>query len=1341
MNYKSKNKERGLPSFDDNSVNFSHPKVIGFKWRYYLLGVTLLSTQKTSSVTDFIYLFFYIVFVSVPAVYPSIALTNHVCAPPLSKDSILPGSKIGLAISPGIFKIDSFDLIHIILLFLIVLIFYSALINPNLVLKHHVAIFHAKILNSRVHMIAMPLFVPYIRFCFSRLFKWKDSTLYNLVKSIISIALFILYVIGVNALRFIDANTIISPTLMCAEWFHGKTWIITTFSLVSAFAGYVSIHVAQVYATILFLIAAFVSFGTVIYIATTMPWMYFITNEIFASVATLNGLIYIYDIFARLYELELGNIFLVIYPLALVISFSICHFLFEIRRNGIHQLLNQIESCETQLTTQSLATTLSSVHTENKFQLIIKEGLLNGHESITSQAFIQFCLEMYPSSEWFLSYVTFLFAIIWGSYPDVYKVLLHLLSIDVFSGQTEFILFQFVYCYMQTAQHQSPIIQRPITKYRRTMMRFFEYHRIFWLSASHRDDSRILPAFQNMKNLVGRLHNQITTLCSAYAFCPVTHCEASIFYADILHDADKASKELSIAVSLLGQNSDYLTKTLFRRFSPFMPGFRRTHQQPQSATTFRFLSLKEFYDDAKRQTNSVLPNDTYLKTLTHTFKMEKNQPVIEPAIDKFWNLILKITIVLSIFIFVGLLISHHFINPLLRKSVRNYTDFISIIEQTLYFRNAVNMMEFDMALLSLIFKYDYPANPNSVYYYNFAIRHLNISNALMQYFKLDIDALASNEIDIQIVNSDCSISNCSFDYLYSAFHQMYKFLLTGALRMPNNFNDVDIYAQSMANILSKFYKSMYSWFLEQHKQTYNKVYLFLGLLVGIELGFGIIASIVMGRMIHQMSKNIFDIVKTAQPPIMTYIAFQFEKLLAFEEHQQPNLKSKFSFSPIFFFILSFVILSLQPIVCLYWTTRDKGMKFEDVQIPKLINFSSQNINIYYNIAHIEYFINNNTNNSGNYCMHDFLIVPCDKCVQHFKFYEDFSTDGLLILQALVCLIGSFIYVCFLRTIYITMNHFEIGINLLKFFPTTAVHSNPVFNKLILGESITTEDIYQFSENINTTPTDFSFFSILHISKDGRIKKIEGDVEDYIFIRPKTVEEMVKYIEETVDQDISDLFDFINKKIEGSSYNISLKPDHEVTLIYGKNGRSMVIKDDSHHYQSNAQLRLIRKLTDILDDFSRQNYVDVKEAGLLLVYSEDDSILHAVSDMIKRHNIFIRVDERYQEICYLMPTLEDKEKTGLMSILTELKATRNIKAVIHYGGPYHFFDTPRNQIPKSRIYGQAFDDSRLLIKFITLGDIVITQELVDKIKLVFVSPICTEISVSTDRKIHCYKNCL
>jgi hypothetical protein len=155
----------------------------------------------------------------------------------------------------------------------------------------------------------------------------------------------------------------------------------------------------------------------------------------------------------------------------------------QVSRRSLRRLLFQIEMDERQITSESLELALSSVVSENRFRLIIREGLLCGSNVVTSPTFVHYCLGRFPNSEWFVRYVTFLFATFWESNSDVYEVFLHMLSIKSFTMTTQLLLFQYVFCFMQASEN-SPIIERHLNKYRLKMSEFFSIHREFWSTQS-----------------------------------------------------------------------------------------------------------------------------------------------------------------------------------------------------------------------------------------------------------------------------------------------------------------------------------------------------------------------------------------------------------------------------------------------------------------------------------------------------------------------------------------------------------------------------------------------------------------------------------------------------------------------------------------------------------------------------------------------------------------------------------------------------------------------------------------------------------------------------------------
>ena len=87
--------------------------------------------------------------------------------------------------------------------------------------------------------------------------------------------------------------------------------------------------------------------------------------------------------------------------------------------------------------------------------------------------------------------------------------------------------------------------------------------------------------------------------------------------------------------------------------------------------------------------------------------------------------------------------------------------------------------------------------------------------------------------------------------------------------------------------------------------------------------------------------------------------------------------------------------------------------------------------------------------------------------------------------------AKIIYFFFCYLSYLEVKISRIGRLLLKFIPSSAAQSNPIFIKLLRGQSITSKDVKEFTENIKTTPDDLTFFCVLYYDYTGKITSSIG----------------------------------------------------------------------------------------------------------------------------------------------------------------------------------------------------------------------------------------------------------
>ncbi|OHS99318.1 hypothetical protein TRFO_34255 [Tritrichomonas foetus] len=1366
--------DRGKNRRFDRLIDFERPNSLGLKWRFFIFAINLKRCSISNYTFSLIAFIIEILMTIAPSFYPMLYTASISDNPPSQISAVFPYSGIMCFISPTVFSTASWVTLFLIICIVTVVSFVICLWEPSYSLYLHL------ILNSRIHNFLLPWIsgtFGYAIYCVSN---YDVAGVFNelpfhMALPIAFIIVFIFYLYTITLLNFADANSMVNPNPISAQWFtFFPYWYTLEIAFISV-VGYQCINFSKSISYVFIVIGVIISIATVVHSILTMPMVLFVANEIMAVKMVSIASFLLLSLFSIEFEFEYSNVILTLVPVYITFVFMFVHFLFERKRSSIQQLLSQVDTDVEQLSMESLQTTLSPLTSQVSLITLVKEGLLSGNKAVVSDVFVQYCLELFPRSEWFLGYVGFLYGIVWNTHPNVYRFLLHLLSLDAFSSAAEYVLFQYIYCYMQVSQSQSPMILRKLSQFRQTAVNFVSAHRKFWMAAIDNNEMAFNESSVQMFRIFLQMRHQKKVLKLMFPFCPAVRSEICIFQADFMHNIVKADSEYCIAASLLNPESEFINTALFDGYSMFFPSARKMNvkvEDPEDAE-YQFLSFQEHYDDSHRQGLSLNINDTYLTSLTHTFTMDKNQPQISPKVGSIGLFFLYLLTISSVIIYIAALIAHHYINPKLYDSFSEFRELNLVLNATTYFRANVNSIQFDIILLTNIANKTFPGFDVDYNFFYFILEHLSVveSDILEYKYLLDnLEPLKSNPSLIQI----CDGVNCTFSYLFGVLHEKCLFFLHSSTANETVNEDPSAGLDEIVNDLTKIIENIYTLIFKEYtsniENLINSMTKYMSILIGIELFMAVFVSIASTYLQRRMRKNVTDVIRTAQPPIIQYIATQFDKLLSFDQYQQPELSRYSMYGSYIPLIIMFVLLSIYPAYILFTIKRTRNFEYSWKDMPPLLSCDDNAQFLYFVLTKLEYslLVDSDTPltkfyeivNREHSCFNQMFQQEYDETSVYIEITSNYNRVKNSIFHGCF-LIASFIsFIFYIWCAYLEIEMLKFGKLLLKFIPNVAAQSNPIFSRLLRGERITTDDVNEFIDNIKTSEEDLSFFCILFYDFSENITNTLGNVEKYLLIKPKNIHELVEFIlEKCPSYNKNDIVTFFENKTENESMNFSFKPGHEISLIFSKFPDAIVVKDDSHHYDANARIRMTKRLnqaldckipTDIkslqqvvliminpnvkneiinIDDFNENNKMvpqkkqkksknsnknTESKTNNLNNQEENDNkeIFKVLKNIIISDNDFMIIDTRNYIISFSInatdPTLACKKSLEFVESIHDFLPKINV--AISIGGPLYFFDSMKNQTTKSRCVGPCYDTVKMMLASSETGKPLITKQI-------------------------------
>lgn len=1332
----------------DRLINFEKPNSLGIKWRFFLFTIILKSASFNNPTFSTIMLIINFLISISPTFYPMLAISTITGSDFSQPEAIFPHSDILSYVTPIFLSTESWFVLVFLFTLLTMLCFIVCLFASSFIVYLH------GFLNIRIHFLLLPWITGTLGYSIYILSVNSDQYPIPISFPIVMIIIYPFYLLMLMLLNFADANSMISPNSFSTTWFSLFPFFCPLAIALVSLVGFQCINLPHYALIIVVAITAVICILISLQILFCRPMIFFLANEIqttrFFSMATF----LILSIFVVQYDLIFSGIICTLIPIWIAIVFVGIHLLYEHVRTSSQQLLSQIDSDIDQLTVQSLHTLLQPLNNQMALITFVKEGLLAGNNAVVSDIFVRFCLEKYPTSEWFLSYVTFLYTIIWSSQPDVYRFLLHLLSLDLFSFTTQYTLFQYVYFYMQTSQVESAMIVRSLNKYRQTVLKFVNAHRRFWLAATDRNSK----AFQDSSLLMFRLFlsikRQASLLKLMYPFCPAVCCELSLFEADFNHNISVADQQYKIASALLTPDDEYLTSKLFSGFSLFFPGARKIKQGRSDETEsneYKFLSVQEHYQDAHRQGVSLNVNDIYLSSLTHTFTMSRNQPQINPKVDRIRLFFAYFILIFIILVYLGLLIAHHIFGLRMFDQYDDVEYLNEILNATSAFRRNINIVQYDIILLTNLANKTFQTFITDYEFFRYALEHLALveSEILSYKYLLDnFDPFRTNPSKIDT----CQDVNCSFSFLFGILHEKCIFFLhstdSNETVKEDARDDLEQVLSSLDQFLVNFYQLIYGEYRYEVDDLVHYLKTTMISLLCIEGIMAIFITLIITILLRQMKRNISNVIQTTQPPIIQYIACQFDKLLSFDQFQLFEAHRYIYEGITIPLIFMFLILAVFPIAILFLIPARNNFEWVQNPLPPMMPATDSAQFLYFSLAKLEYsLLTANTNSYQDYegivkndhsCYHDTLKTNTDLTPVYIRISDKFNQQRMEIIHGFCLVISFIIFMLFLYYSYIELQIVQIGRLLLKFIPSSAAQSNPVFAKLLRGQSISSKDVSEFTESIKTSPDDLEFFCVIYYDYMGRIMHCVGDVNKYLTIDPPaSIQELAQFVASKVPDEIpsNEVMTFFENKTENEALNVSFSPGHEISLIFSKNPEALVIKDDSNHYEENSRIRMTKKLNKALDSTHPSDLKQIQKVVIATIKPNDEEMLKLIKDVIQRINEFRIIDSRNQIICFIVNAEADEKKScedALNFVENTLREfAPKLKITMSIGGPLSFFDSIKNQTTKSRFVGRCYDTVRVLLNYCHFGQALIAKDVYDKAGRDVSSMTFTDMQIASD----------
>lgn len=1214
-----------------STIQIEAPNFPGMQNQFFLLMTYLKNSQYSSfpfSVLSlFVNLFFNVLFAIYP-VFPYIANTNNMDY----FNQIFTSTEFWLLLS---FFIIAFT----------ICIFVICFIFPPLTIRFN------WILNSQLHLMILPFISLFFGFCPFGFLNYVDFNIFFDIIMFLILILFPIYLIIVSTIFCFDTNSIFRPNLLFAEWFYGSSLFFPILSSIETIFNSIIPHISSVLMYVLSSISIAFHLIYLIHILYKMPFIATFVNQ-FAAVNSLflicmNIIILVlYSIAPNFQNFNLNLSVVTVIPIAYTLIFFFVYFICERRRRTMHTFIQQFDANVGEFSVDAIRMTLISYHSEHSIQWIIRDCFISGNKNILSPSFLQYCLELYPKSQWLLSVVSFLHIILWSDNPNLYPILLHLLSVnDRVSILPSYLIYQCVYCLMQSSKDgMSPIIQRDIEHFRSMMALYCHHHEKFWSSAANYDYDTFKSTISEVVVCNKAMKDEMHELITKYPFCPSVHIEASLFYSDVLHDYKNSAKSFSRYSELVNDNRS-IAKQLFRDFFNIFPISKpfsdslSTEDTKKENKDIVFISFDDTKEDAQR---CILPSfkDPFY-SLSQGFSFPKYKKQFEIDFNRIRLVPYKVVYSLSIIFYVVSLVIYFLCLRKIDDKIGIYKRRVNFLEESVAFMQTVISCYIDSLVL-----YDYQQKtynqPENETFINYLIMHLqNTYNSLF-----DFKNLLNSEQMIDSTLPNCRSINCTFSFIFGYMHN----IVTYYSRNNNSIYSVPEYQPetlaSSVDLMLDLVNNLYSRKAKEHCNCISDLLDYIGtdiiVLLILEF-FSLIVFVVLLQVIEKkLHISLFAVINTVPNAILKHVAHIFQKVFNMIEYvEKTNLKFLSSILMPVFYAFSIFLIMIYPLLVGIASFFNMNREYEFHKIPD-INISSVSHSITFSMTYRQYFfLSLFENTDGDYTGHnikewqsEIIKIPFDlPNIGPFTFISSPVLMTIRYVLVIVSILFILIYIIngidVLR-LYKTMHH------LLRYIPERAWNANPFLSIITTDYFIPIQKVEQFRKDIiqSDLSRDFGFCTIKVQSPNNDLVEINGNISDYFDFYPNNLNDILQCLINQMPEAENQIMEFFTDR-SNQTRSVTFNGRTEASISFSKSDKSlMFISDNSSHIKVNSLIRKMQSFytqAPLKSELIQHPFISVIEGISFNILIKDindhQKEVHFEFDVVDKRNRIIIIDKK------------------------------------------------------------------------------------------------------------------
>ena len=1294
----------------DENVQMAPPNYLGLRNQFFLF-ITFLKNSEHISVTFSAFTLLAILVInSFFSVYPLVPYIYGAVGEDPYDDYVL---KLN---SQSVFSTFLFYLCHVIT-DITIIIFFVCLYNPNLTIKLH------WVLHPQVHIIVLPFISMVFSMC---IFVFTNNDDDSFVLSFLSLSFLIIspiYLIIAFLLFCFDTNSIIKPNPIFAVWFYGDSIYVPILMSIHAIFCTLCAQISNLNKYALFSISIVLHIMFLIRIIYKMPFIVTIANQFiatncfFVSIMNAFAIVVISTIKTKIEPWLLPMI-----PILYTIIFFVIFGISEYRRISMHKILQQFDPSVAEFTVNAIQITLNSYHSEHSIQLIIRDCFLSANKYVLSQRFLQYCLQLYPKSQWLLSTVTFLYCIVWSNNPALYKVMLHLLSVGDFNILPSFVIYQCVFSLQQSSKEEvSPMIKRDINEYRNALSLYADKHRQFWSSAADWNFEKFKKSISEVVYFRNSLNDRLHDLIKKYPFCPNVRLEASLYNSDIKHNFKESAKAFQTYTELI-EGNESVARQLFRDFYNIFPISRPLseslleNKRKNENSDLIFISFNETQEYASRYMLPPFKDSFY--SLCQGFSIPKHKKPFEINFDRALLSVYRFLFGVSIIIYLILIGLYIAILNRLTQKTDLFQKRLYYLNRTLEFRKDTITCYMDSMII-----YSYHMNHFEIEtdesFRQFILQHLHktFQGMLLYKYLINEDNILN---DVDPTMPGCSTLNCTFPYIFGYMHNIANYYASNSHAFdvspeyaPNTLlSSIILMVQSADNI--------YSQFAYHHCNSGENLYFFIRKyllsFIPIQIVAFIIFLIFFELIALKLFKNLFAIINTVPSSVLKEIAHMFTKIETFVGHSSYGDKKHGYQGSRILFISSTILIFLYPITLFFVILFEKNNTYSFKMPPDAMIFLNNSITYTYIAAVHEFNLEQDYNkingskvqaNFQKSCIHSMMDYPYDEeLFPSIPVMNALSSRWTQTIGYILLFLSLFSFGGYILEMVSTIKMFTTMHQLMIYIPERAWKSNPVLRILTRGVLLQNDKVYEFRHDL--LPSDFTNtldLCSVKIANSGRLYDVKGNITKLIGFDPvesnKKLSDLMQKLIKRTPEFKGEIENYFNNRVN-QPRSVTFDGKREVTISFSTKKNILFISDNSSHFNGNQILRKMQTIKYTAAFKSEQ----IEKPFICLIdklkYKKIKPLLDGFE--IKDRKNYITLIDREGNI--------PKQKS-LIENIKNLIHNHDGKCVICNRGSLIVLGS-KVMFPQSkgRIYGTCYEASKQILKFCKPGQIICPTSLLE-----------------------------